>query len=111
MYRFNHRLAFYKQTDEPFLEVPNFYDDKQGWFKNQNNLLEPIWLVGTILASALVDIVASRDGVEDTTLEAKANNLKKPEVEAKNRLIKTDLLEVKGRNGRGQGQKPKTQFF
>ena len=32
------------------------YDDKQGWFKNQNNLLEPTWQVGPILPSASVDI-------------------------------------------------------
>ena len=43
IYRFNHRLAFYEQADEPFIEAPNPYDDKQGWLKNQNKLLEPIW--------------------------------------------------------------------
>ena len=39
----NHHLAFDKRADEPFMETPNSYDDKQGWLKNQNNLLEPIW--------------------------------------------------------------------
>ena len=29
-YRANHRLAFYKRADEPFIEAPNPYDDKQG---------------------------------------------------------------------------------
>ena len=29
-YRFNHRLAFYKRADEPFIEALNPYDDKQG---------------------------------------------------------------------------------
>ena len=103
IYRFNHRIAFYKQADEPFIEAPNPYDDKQGWLKNQNNLLVPIWQVGPILPSALADIVGGRGGIEDTTFEAKANNLKQSE--AKNRLIKTDPLKAKGRNGRGQGQR------
>ena len=40
--RVNHRLAFYKQANEPFTEAPNPYDDKRGWLKNQNNRLEPI---------------------------------------------------------------------
>ena len=45
IYRFIHRLSFFKQADEPFIEAPNPYDDKQGWLKNQNNFLEPIWHV------------------------------------------------------------------
>ena len=36
--------------------------------------LESIWQVGPILSSALVDIVDSRDGVEDTTCEAKVKD-------------------------------------
>ena len=41
------------------MKAPNPYDDKQDWLKNQNNLLEPIWQVGSFLPSALVDIVDS----------------------------------------------------
>ena len=47
----------------------------QGWLKNQNCLLETIWQVGPILLNALVDIVDSRGGVENTTFEAKAKDL------------------------------------
>ena len=90
-------LAFYKETDNHFIKASNPYKDKQAWLKNQNNLLEPIWHVGSILPSALVDIVASRGAAEDTTFEAKVNNLKKSK--------------AKSTNGRGQGQGPKTQFF
>ena len=75
---------FIEASIKPFIEAPNPYDDKQGWLKNQNKHLEPIWQVGPILPSALVDIVASRGGVEDTTFEAKA----------KNRLIKTGPFEA-----------------
>ena len=52
IYKVNHRLAFDKHADEPFIEAPNSCDDKQGWLKNQNNLLKPIWLAGAILPSA-----------------------------------------------------------
>ena len=38
------------------VEAPNPYDKKQGWLKNQNDLLVPIWQVWPIVASALVDI-------------------------------------------------------
>ena len=48
-YIVNHRLAFYKQADEPFMEAPNPFDCKQGWLKNQNNVLEPSWQGGPIL--------------------------------------------------------------
>ena len=34
IYRVYHRLAFYKQADEPFIKAPNPYNDKQGWPKN-----------------------------------------------------------------------------
>ena len=43
--RFNHRLAFYKQAEEPFIEASNPHDDKQDWLKNQNKPLGPIELV------------------------------------------------------------------
>ena len=57
-------LPFFRQADEPFIEAPHLYYDKQGLLTIQNNLLEPICLVGPILPSALVDIVAE---VEFTT--------------------------------------------
>ena len=77
LYRVNHRLAFDKRADEPFIEAPNPYDDEQGWLKYHNNLMEPIWQVGPIPPTALVDIVDNRGGFENTTFETKANGLKK----------------------------------
>ena len=59
MYIVIHLLAFYKLAEEPFIEAPDPYDDKQDWLKNQNSLLEPIWQVELLLPSALVDIVNS----------------------------------------------------
>ena len=57
IYRVNHRLA----CDKRFEEAPNPYDDKQGWLKNQNNLLEPIWQAGLILSRAMVEIEDSAE--------------------------------------------------
>ena len=36
-------LPCFKRADEPFIEAPTPYYDKQCLLKNQNNLLEPIW--------------------------------------------------------------------
>ena len=35
IYRVNHRLAFDKQVDEPFIAAPNLCDAKQGWLKTK----------------------------------------------------------------------------
>ena len=47
--RVNHRLAFYKRVNEPFIEATNPYEDKQGLLKTQNQ--SPF---GTDLASRIV---------------------------------------------------------
>ena len=57
----------------------------------------------------------TRGGVEDTRLEAKAKDTKKPKAkDTKNprprtAFPRTDTLEAKDRNARGQGQGPRTQ--
>ena len=48
--------------------LPNPYGGKKGWVKNQNNLSEPIWQVGPILPSALVDIV-DREREQEVLIE------------------------------------------
>ena len=55
--------------------------------------------------------IISRGGVEDTRLEAtaKAKDTKKSEAEAKAVFPRTDPLEAKDRNARGQDQEPRTQ--
>ena len=45
-----------------------------------------------------------RGGVEDTRLEAKVKDTKKSEAKAGTALSRTDPLEAKDRNARGQGQ-------
>ena len=54
--------------------------------------------------------VGSRGGVEDTRLEAKAKDTKKnPRPRPRTAFPRTDTLEAKDRNARGQGQRPRTQ--
>ena len=51
-----------------------------------------------------------RGGVEDTRLEAKAKDTKKnPRPRPRTAFPRTDTLEAKDRNARGQGQGPRTQ--
>ena len=51
-----------------------------------------------------------RGGVEDTRLEAKAKDTKKnPRPRPRTAFPRTDTLEAKDRNARGQGQEPRTQ--
>ena len=54
------------------------------------------------------DGIISRGGVEDTTLEAKAKDTKK-KPRPRTAFPRTDTLEAKDRNARGQGQRPRTQ--
>ena len=56
----------------------------------------------------LLNACSSRGGVEDTRLEAKANDTQK-NPRPSTALPRTDSLEAKNRNARGQGQGPRTQ--
>ena len=54
--------------------------------------------------------ISTRGGVEDTMLEAKAKNTKKnSRPRPRTAFPRTDTLEAKDRNARGQGQGPRTQ--
>ena len=61
-----------------------------------------------IIESKLSMGVGIRGGVEDTRLEAKAEKTKKIWDQA---LPRTDTLEAKDRNARGQGPRTQTQVF
>ena len=55
-------------------------------------------------------VLKNRTGVEDTRLEAKAKDTKKIRGQGpRTAFPRTDTLEAKDRNARGQGQGPKTQ--
>ena len=57
-------------------------------------------------------IITNRGGVEDTRLEAKSKDTKNPRPRPRTAFPRTDTLEVKDRNARGQGQecsRPRTK--
>ena len=68
-----------------------------------NNNKLPVLIYSMIVFGFKFYIIHSRGGAEDTRFEAKAKNTKKSEVKAKDSLPKTNTLEAKDRNARGQG--------
>ncbi len=63
--RVNHRAALYKRAHEQIPEKPKPYEDKQGWTKTSDGIVEPIWSDGPILPTSLVDLLDKTD-YEDT---------------------------------------------
>ena len=55
--RVNHRLAHYKRATNPIFDSPCPFDPNQGWEKNENGLLEPIWSNGPLLPQSLIDLL------------------------------------------------------
>lgn len=55
--RVNYRLASFKRANEPIFWSPKPYDNGQGWEKNEEGLLEPMWSCGPILPPSLVDLL------------------------------------------------------
>ncbi len=63
--RVNHRVALYKQADEPILCTPKPYEDGQGWMGTDEGVLEPVWSCGHILPTSLVDLLDTVDLEEE----------------------------------------------
>ena len=55
--RVNYRLSTYKNADKNILFCPKSYDPNQGWEKNEQGVLEPIWCCGPILPPSLIDLL------------------------------------------------------
>ena len=53
----------YKKAHVPIFSKPNPDDNDQGWKKNDNGFLEPIWSNGNILPPSLIDLLEK--GVSD----------------------------------------------
>ena len=51
VHRTNYRLAIYKPPDKPIVEAPKLFDKKQGWIKNEEGLVEPIWSTESIIST------------------------------------------------------------
>ena len=61
IHRVNHRVALYKRADENIFECPKPYDDEQGWIRNEDDVLEPLWSCNPVLPVSLIDLLASID--------------------------------------------------
>ena len=59
----NHRMCCYKKAHVPIFSKPKPDDNNQGWEKNDNGFLEPIWSNGNILPPSLIDLLEK--GVSD----------------------------------------------
>ncbi|KAG1678651.1 hypothetical protein GQR58_013324 [Nymphon striatum] len=53
--RVNHRLAIYKRADIPIFWSPKPYDPEQGWERNDEGVLEPVWSCGPVLPPTMID--------------------------------------------------------
>ena len=53
----NHRLAIYKRADIPIFWSPKPYVPEQGWERNDEGVLEPVWSCGPVLPPTLIDLV------------------------------------------------------
>ncbi|EDO46759.1 predicted protein [Nematostella vectensis] len=63
--RVNHRVASYKRADQAVFWRPNPFEPGQGWERNDDGLLEPVWSCGPVLPTSLIDIVESTVGEEE----------------------------------------------
>jgi hypothetical protein len=59
--RVNYRVALYKRADQPLLEKPKPYDERQGWIRTDQGVLEPLWSRGPVLPTSLVDFLTTGD--------------------------------------------------
>ena len=69
IHRVNHRVALYKRADENIFECPKPYDDEQGWIRNEDDVLEPLWSCNPVLPVSLIDLLASINTEEEEDKE------------------------------------------
>ena len=61
----NHPIVLYKRAEEPILEQPKPYDDRQGWRRTDDGVLEPVWSCRPVLPNSLVDLLDTGDREEE----------------------------------------------
>ena len=66
IYRVNYRLACFKKAGIPIFDLPSPCEDNNGWRKDDNGFIEPIWTIGPILPVKLVDILEETIEQEET---------------------------------------------
>ena len=66
--RVNHRVASYRHARVPVVERPKPFENNQGWIKNDDEIIEPMWSRGPILPTSLDDILETHE-VEEQPIE------------------------------------------
>ena len=61
----DHRVALYERAEEPILEMPKPYDDRQGWTRNDDGVFELVSFCGPVLQNSLVDLLDIGDREEE----------------------------------------------
>ena len=67
--RVNHRFALYKRAHEAIVEKPKPYDAGQGWMRNDDGVLEPVWNCKPILPTSLIDLLETVEDLSDESEE------------------------------------------
>ena len=65
----NHRTALYKRAHQSIVEKPKPYDERQGWLRTAEGILEPLWSYGVVLPNTLVDLLDTNDPEDDEAEE------------------------------------------
>jgi hypothetical protein len=55
----------YKRANVPIWERPKPYDQRQGWIRTDEGVLEPLWSCGPVLPTSLVDLLDTTDHEEE----------------------------------------------
>ena len=63
--RVNHRVAQFKKAGIAIDDQPKPFDEDQGWIKNERGEIEPVWSVGQVLPTSLVDILDTQNYFSD----------------------------------------------
>ena len=84
--RVNHRMAGYLRAADAIWEAPKPNGNGQGWVIGDQGILEPVWSIGPILPSSLVDIL------DETKEEQDNEESGEEEINEDNNEIDLDLL-------------------
>ena len=57
-------MSCYQRAREPIIEFPQPFGENQGWVRTDEGLLEPLWSLGPVLPTTLVDILEKREADE-----------------------------------------------
>ena len=79
--RVNHRLGCYKKADTPIFDRPKPDEPGQGWTKNSEGVLEPLWCLGPILPISLVDLLQAEPDIMEEDEDDDINEFMEEEMD------------------------------